>query len=117
MAAMFLLKDYDTAEEVKKKFRIEQDKNLNAHRTKLKNHYNPNKVESRIEDARYLVNRYYRDNGILAIDVGTSKFVSKNMLLGEINKLKYTDDNTGYYDRKTIEAVKKIIGGLYTLEV
>ena len=120
---MMLLKDNQTCEEVKRKFAIEQDNHLYNRRLVLKRTYNPDKIESRIEDARYLINRYYRKNGILAIDVNSSKFISKNVLVNELDKmishdLKPADeDSYEYYDIKTVNAIKKIIEGLHVLEV
>ena len=120
---MLLLKDHQTCEEVKKKFAIEQDNHLCNRRLVLKRTYNPDKIESRIEDARYLINRYYRKNEILAIDVNSSKFISKNVLVNELNKMLSHDlkpmdgDPYEYYDPKTINAIKKIIEGLHVLEV
>jgi hypothetical protein len=124
-----LLKDNQTCEEVKRKFAIEQDNHLYNRRLVLKRTYNPDKIESRIEDARYLINRYYRKNEILAIDVNSSKFISKNVLVNELNKMISRDlkpvdegfmrmnDSYEYYDIKTINAIKKIIEELHVLEV
>ena len=85
--------------------------------------YSNDTVEGKIENARYMINHYYRDNNILAIDAGSSKFVSKNVLLLELDKMISNDLNPApdepykYYDNKTVDAVKKIIEKLYVLEV
>ena len=120
---MLLLKDHNTSEKIKKEFAAEQDSNLKLRGNILKRTYNPNKIESRIEDARYMINRYYRKNGILSMDIGSSKFISKNVLLSELDKMIANDlrpvDTAPYeyYDNKTVEAVKKIIDGMHVLEV
>jgi len=121
--AMLNLKEYHTSEEIKRKFAAEQDRNLSTRVAVLKRNYNPNKIESKIEDARYMINHYYRKNNILAIDAGSSKFVSKNVLLLELDKMVSNDlkpspdEPYKYYDNKTVDAVKKIIEKLYVLEV
>ena len=58
---MLLLKDHNTAEEMKKKFYAEQDKNLATRRSIIKRTYNPNSIVRPIlgfclhnQESRYL---------------------------------------------------------------
>lgn len=109
-----------SASEIARRRLIEEQNTL----LRNKANYNIDTVEGKIENARYMINRYYRDNNILAIDKSTSKFLPKNVLSNEIEKMmkadRDNDDSDTYYDKKTLESVKKLIeklDKLYTLEV
>ncbi len=110
-----------SASEIARRKLIEEQNTLLSNKT----NYSNDTVEGKIENARYMINRYYRDNNILAIDKSSSKFLPKNVLTNEIEKMmnattRDDDDSTTYYDKKTLESVKKLIeklDKLYTLEV
>lgn len=110
-----------SANEIAKRKLVEEQNTLLSNKVS----YSNDTVECKIENARYMINHYYRDNNILAIDKSSSKFLPTNVLNNEIEKMimkttKDDDDSTTYYDKKTLESVKKLIeklDKLYTLEV